>query len=232
MNYYRQYRPGSSSGRFPPVVLNLIIINAIMFFVKMFAMNTRQIDLDILLGLHHPYSYDFSWYQYITGLFMHADMGHLLFNMLGLWMFGHMLENIWNTRKFIAFYLICGIGSSLIYQIFQTYQAYQLYQSFGDVWMLMKEYPPGGYLIGASGAVYGLMMGTALTFPNTEMYMFGFMGMPIKLKWIAVLYGGGELLRAWQANPHDNVAHFAHIGGMIFGFILIKLFKQDRGSFY
>ena len=214
------------------VVVNLIVLNVIMYAVKMYAAGSMFLDLDLLLGLHHPYSPEFSWYQYITGIFMHGSFSHLLFNMLGLYIFGSMLERIWDARRFLLFYLVAGIGSSLIYQIWQSVAAYNYLQQFGDGLTLLMQNPPNSYLIGASGAVYGLLMGAALLFPNTEMYLFFFPGLPIKLKWMAIFYGGAELLRAYQDNPGDNIAHFAHIGGMIFGFILIKIFNNDRSRFY
>jgi membrane associated rhomboid family serine protease len=164
---------------------------------------------------------------------MHADIGHILFNMLALWMFGAMLENALGLKRFLIFYLVCGLGASLIYQGWETYNQVHLINSLGgDGWNLLHTYPPLGSVRGASGAVYGVMLGTALLFPNTEMYYMGFMGFPIKMKWLAVIYGGGELLRAYQSNPQDNVAHFAHIGGMIFGFIMIKVFMRNRTNFY
>ncbi|MBI3511936.1 MAG: rhomboid family intramembrane serine protease [Bacteroidetes bacterium] len=230
MSYYNQYRPARQR-LFPPAVLNLIIINAIMFFAKILAAG-RSMDIDVYLDLHHPYTNDFHWYQYITSMFMHADASHILFNMLGLWMFGAMLENSMGVKRFIIFYLVCGVGASMIYQVWQTFDQVKMLNEYGDGWALLKAHPPMGSLLGASGAVYGVMMGSALLFPNTEMYMIGFMGFPIKLKWVALIYGGGELLRAWQADPTDNIAHFAHIGGMIFGFLMIKIFSLSRSNFY
>lgn len=233
MNYFRQYRPARHT-TLPPGVLNLIIINVIMFAAKQFAVS-RGIDMDQLLGLHHPFSQDFSWYQYITSMFMHGDMWHLIFNMIGLWLFGYMLENAYGTKRFMIYYLITGLGASLIYQTWVSINQYQalhgagLQGSFIDI---LQAHPPLSYLIGASGAVYGLLMGSALLFPNTQLPYMGFMGIPMKVKWIAILYGGGELFRAWQQNPADRTAHLAHIGGMIFGFILVKIFAQNRNSFY
>ena len=215
----------------PPGVLNLIILNVIMFVVKLFA-ETKLIDLDYLLGLHHPFSPDFHFYQYITSMFMHGDFSHILFNMFGLWIFGQLLENAYGTKRFLIFYLVSGVGASLIYQIWISINQYNNF--VGDVPGIieaLQTYPPGGLLIGASGAVYGIMMGAALLFPNTEMYMM-FIPIPVKLKWLAVFYGGAELLRGFQQADGDNVAHFAHIGGMIFGFILVKIYSRSKNHFY
>ncbi len=229
MNYQR-FRP-TTQNRMPPGVLNMIVLNVIMFVVKFIAAN-KFIDLDILLGLHHPFSPDFHFYQYITSMFMHADFSHILFNMFGLWIFGHMLENAYGTKRFLIFYLVSGVGASLIYQIWGSINQYN--HLVGDVPGIieaLKVYPPVNYLIGASGAVFGVLMGAALLFPNTEMYMM-FIPIPVKLKWLAVFYGGAELYRGIQQSSGDNVAHFAHIGGMIFGFILVKIYSRNKNHFY
>lgn len=229
MNYQR-FRP-TSQNRMPPAVLNLIIINGIMFLAKMLAA-TKLIDLDILFGLHHPFSPDFHVYQYITSMFMHANFSHILFNMFGLWIFGVMLENAFGTKRFLIFYLISGIGASLIYQVWGSIAQYNHFVGeVPGIFEALKTYPPGGYLIGASGAVYGVLMGAALLFPNTEMYMM-FIPIPVKLKWLAIFYGGMELYSSFHIASGDNIAHFAHVGGMIFGFILVKLYSRDKTHFY
>lgn len=233
MSYFRQYRPARHT-LFPAGVKNLIIINVIMFAAKMFA-ETRGMDLDRMLGLYHPLSSEFHWYQYITSMFMHADIPHIFSNMLGLWMFGYILENAYGLKRFLVFYLIAGVGASLIYQVWMSVNQVRAIHNLGFTggnFELLQQFPPAGLMVGASGAVYGVLMGTALVFPNTELPYLNFMGISMKVKWIAMLYGGGELLRAWQQNPGDRVAHFAHLGGMIFGFILVKIYSRNRNSFY
>ncbi len=235
---YQQFRP-TSQNRMPRGVLNLIIINAILFITTQLA-NSHDLNYDITgnstfentLSLHHPFSPDFHFFQYITSLFMHANFSHIAFNMLGLWMFGHLLENAYGTKRFLIFYIVSGVGSSIIYQIWESIEVYRHVGGGMGIVETLQNYPPLGVLLGASGAVYGVMIGAALLFPNTEMYFMGFMGIPIKLKWLALLYGGGELLRAYQQSPGDNIAHFAHIGGMIFGFILVKIYSRDKTHFY
>jgi membrane associated rhomboid family serine protease len=229
MNYQR-FSP-MSQNRMPPGVLNLIVINVIFFIAKNFA-ESKYIDLGNILGLHHPFSKEFHFYQYVTSIFMHADFAHILFNMFGLWVFGAMLENAFGTKRFLIFYLICGVGASIIYQIWVS--AIQYNSFVGNVPGIIEAlltYPPPGILIGASGAVYGILMGAALLFPNTEMYMM-FIPIPVKLKWLAVFYGVAELYNSVHIDSSDNVAHFAHIGGMIFGFILVKIYSQNKTHFY
>ncbi|HEU4716249.1 MAG TPA: rhomboid family intramembrane serine protease [Bacteroidia bacterium] len=218
--------------QFPPGVLNLIIINAIFYFAKMLVLSSRGVDLDGYLGLFHPFSPAFHWYQYITSLFMHASVTHLVMNMFGLWLFGHMLENAYGTKRFLIFYFVSGVGASMIFQLWSSILHYQQLSGFGSFTDVMRTYPPGDLLIGASGCVYGVLMGAALLFPNTQMSFLFLPGLPMKLKWVAVLYGGAEVYNAWQAAPGDNVAHFAHVGGMIFGFILVKIYSRDRTHFY
>lgn len=227
---YQQFRP-SSMNRMPNGVLNLIIINAIMFLTKYFA-STRYIDLDNVLGLYHPFSPNFHVYQYITSLFMHANFSHILFNMFGLWIFGAMLENAFGTKRFLIYYLVCGVGSSLIFQVWSSIEQYHNFVgNVPGIIEALQTYPPVGNLIGASGAVYGILMGAALLFPNTEMNMM-FIPIPIKLKWLAIFYGLAELYNGWNLTEGDNVAHFAHIGGMIFGFILVKIYARNKTHFY
>jgi membrane associated rhomboid family serine protease len=230
-DYFRQYRP-SKHTLFPPVVVNLIIINVLIYFAKLFFMDSRRIDFDALFGLHHPFSFGFHWYQPITHIFMHADGMHLASNMLGCWLFGHLLENAFGTKRFIIYYLVCGLGASTIFLSWETWRFWQLAQAEGYDWRSFREFLHGWNLnlVGASGALFGLIMGAALLFPNSTLPVYSFF--PIPIKYIAILYGLGELYRGFKYSPGDNVAHFAHLGGMIFGFILIKIYNRNRTHFY
>jgi membrane associated rhomboid family serine protease len=232
--------------RMPPGVLNLIILNVIVFITNML-FNANDITFQTTgnsvfeskLSLHHPFSEDFHFYQYLSGMFMHANFQHILFNMFGLWVFGSMLENVWGTKRFIIFYLICGLGASLIYQVWDSIDwVHMLHTKFADqvpagagFFDLLRTYPPQGVLLGASGALFGVIAGSAMIFPNTQMYLM-FIPIPVKLKWVAIGYGAIELYNSWQMNPGDNVAHFAHVGGMIFGFILVKIYNRSKTRFY
>jgi membrane associated rhomboid family serine protease len=213
---YQRFRP-TSQNRMPPGLLNLIILNVILFITNQLYNNsdtgfqlTGYSAFANNLSLHHPFSPDFHFYQYLTSMFMHANFQHLLFNMLGLWIFGAMVENAYGTKRFLILYLVCGVGASLIYQLVM---------------------PLGGQLLGASGAVYGVLLAAAMLFPNTEMYMM-FIPVPVKLKWLAIFYGLTELYSSWRVTPGDNTAHLAHLGGMIFGFILVKIYSRNKTHFY
>lgn len=228
----------------PVVVKNLIILNVIFFIAKFFA-SARGIDLDRVLGMHHPFSPFFHFWQIITHMFMHANLMHLLFNMLGLYFFGRMLENVWGQKRFLIYYLVCGVGACLIYIGWETFLTLRALNVYGEGWEQLKAYAENytmvpmyhpaegllfGSMVGASGAVFGLLMGAALLFPNSEVYIYG--AIPVKLKWLAIIYGVVELYTGYQAAEGDNTAHFAHIGGMIFGFILVQIYKRSRNNFY
>ena len=247
MNQFR-FRPVGGGMDMRSAVMNLIIINVIFYIAKFFAA-TKGIDLDQLLGLHHPMSPFFHWWQIITHMFMHGGLWHLVFNMLGLYFFGRMLEGVWGTRRFVIYYLICGLGAAAIYIGWDTWLIIRELNKYGDGWALLREYVanytmvPVGHpafgiiyipMVGASGAIFGLLMGAALLFPNTEVQLLLMYIIPVrlKIKWIAILYGGFELLSGISRTPGDSVAHFAHIGGMIFGFILVQIYKRNRNNFY
>jgi len=226
MSQFR-FRPVSGT---PFVVMNLVAINVIFFVAKILAWNSQQLDLGAVLGLYHPFHSDFHWYQFATSIFMHGDFRHILFNMFGLWFFGRMLENVWGAKRFLIYYLVCGIGASLIFLGWETFTAVNSLSQYGDGWALLREYPPSSPMIGASGAVFGLLIGAALLFPNSVINIYGVI--PVKLKWLAILYGAAELYSGYRGASGDNVAHFAHIGGMIFGFILVQIYKRDKSNFY
>jgi membrane associated rhomboid family serine protease len=240
MSQFR-FRPVSG---LPYAVKNLIILNVIFFIAKFFAA-ARGIDLDRVLGMHHPLSPYFHFWQIVTHMFMHGDIMHLLFNMLGLYFFGRMLENVWGHKRFLIYYFICGLGACAIYIGWETFATLRALNVYGEGWTQLKIYAANyteitignpaaglifGSMVGASGAIFGLLMGAALLFPNSVIYIYG--AIPIKLKWLAVIYGVLELYTGSQAAEGDNVAHFAHIGGMIFGFILVQIYKRSRNNFY
>ncbi|MGL4598317.1 MAG: rhomboid family intramembrane serine protease [Bacteroidia bacterium] len=230
-DYFRQYRPAKHN-LFPPVVLNLIIINVLLYFAKVTFMETQRIDFDALFGLHHPLAMGFRWWQPFTHLFMHGDSGHLISNMLGCWLFGHLLENAFGPKRFILYYVVCGMGASAIFLGWETWSVWKSLQAAGynadDFNVFLQRWNLN--LIGASGALFGLIMGAALLFPNSTLPVYSII--PIKLKYIAIIYGLAELYRGVKVQGGDNVAHFAHLGGMIFGFILIKLYNRNRTHFY
>ena len=220
----------------PTVTKNLIIINVLVFFGTLVAQR-YGIDLTNYLGLHFFLASDFNPAQLITYMFMHGGFTHLFFNMFAVWMFGRILEQVWGPKRFLFYYLACGIGAGLIQELVQ-YIHYETvlsaYDSVNTGYSIipMEEYLNMMTTVGASGAVYAILLGFGMLFPNQPMFVFP-LPFPIKAKYFVIGYALIELFSGLANNPGDNVAHFAHLGGMIFGFILIMYWrKKDRGNGY
>lgn len=226
-------------GNLTPVVKNLLIINA-LFFLASIVLQRQEISLIQELGLYYPDSPMFRPYQLVTHFFMHGDLFHIFFNMFALAVFGANLERIWGPKRFLAFYFITAIGAALLHMGVQGYEIYQLVNTpfpgyeFGDMLMpneiaaFTKMMIP---TVGASGAVYGIIAGFAMLFPNTQLMLL-FPPIPIKAKWLALGLAGFAVYKGYVDNPGDSVAHFAHLGGMLFGFILVKIWQRDKSQFY
>ena len=235
------YSPGNFN-ELPVVVKNLLIINGLLFLATI-SLNNLGIDLVRIFGLHQFQSNDFRPHQIITHLFMHGSFTHLFFNMFALWMFGKILENIWGQKKFLIYYMITGIGAAAIHLVFCQYQIINISNQIPDLVNIAIEgkYNPSIPLskkltqliitptVGASGAVFGLLLAFGMLFPNALLYLY--FAIPIKAKYFVIGYGLIELYAGISNNPADNVAHFAHLGGMIFGYFLIKYWKQDTNYF-
>jgi membrane associated rhomboid family serine protease len=167
-------------------------------------------------------------------MFAHSPqiLFHIVFNMLALWMFGRLLENIWGPKRFLLFYLLCGIGAAALHlgiQYFQWERAEALY-SQGNIEAATKIAQRIGPALGASGAVMGLLVAFAYLFPNTELFLM-FIPIPIKAKWAIIAYVAYDLI--FGITGGDNVAHFAHLGGAITGFIIVLIWnKRNRRKFY
>jgi len=274
-------------GSTPPVVKNLLIINALFFFANVFlGPRFNGENLNGLLGLHYIGAENFKPVQFLTYMFLHADFGHIFFNMFALWMFGKTLESVWGPKRFIIYYFVTGIGAALIqmgaiwYEVTpiigsvndflsnpslinfkdflesQNFKvvSYDIQNSFNsfigeynsllqtnpnlalnEAILFMEQYKVdflnAHNMVGASGAVFGILLAFGMLFPNTQLFIIPF-PFPIKAKWLVIGYGACELYSAWNTQPGDNVAHLAHLGGMIFGFFLIKLWKKNRSNFY
>ena len=235
------YSPGNFN-ELPVVVKNLLIINGLLFLATI-SLSNLGIDLVKIFGLHQFQSNDFRPHQIITHLFMHGSFTHLFFNMFALRLFGKILENIWGQKKFLIYYMITGIGAAAIHLIFCQYQIINISNQIPELVNIAIEgkYNPSVPLskkltqliitptVGASGAVFGLLLAFGMLFPNALLYLY--FAIPIKAKYFVIGYGLIELYAGISNNPADNVAHFAHLGGMIFGYFLIKYWKQDTNYF-
>ena len=216
-----------------PMTKNLLIVN-FLAFVATWVLELRGIDLTSLLGLHFFLASDFHIYQFFTYMFLHGGLTHIFFNMFALWMFGNVIEQVWGPKKFLFYYICCGVGAGLVQEVVQygTYMyeglaAYQ-YVNTGTVQMTTDAYINLWTTIGASGAVYGILLAFGMIFPNERLFIIPF-PFPIKAKWLVVGYIAIELFSAMSA-PGDGVAHTAHLGGMLFGWILIRYWKNHPDS--
>ena len=211
----------------PTVVKNLLIINVLMYLATI-TLVRFNIDLTNILGLHFFKASDFRIYQLVTYMFMHGNFGHLFFNMFALWMFGNTLENIWGSKRFLLFYMVCGMGAGLCQELVQYIQYTTTLADYATVNTGGQIIPMSTYLnmmttVGASGAIYGLLLAFGMMFPDSRIYLYFFI--PIKAKWFVIGYAVIELLMGLGGT--DNVAHFAHLGGMLFGLLLILYWRKN-----
>ena len=227
----------------PPVVLNLIIINALFLLITFLFKDS--INMYKLLGLYYVKSDNFQSWQFVSYMFMHGDFTHLLFNMFALWMFGGILENVWGPKRFLTFYMVTGIGAGIVQLIvaFVRVQALEglitpeqlqeVYTRGPELWLQGNTYSDEAMrslhrilnipTVGASGAVFGILLAFGMLFPNTMIYVF--FAIPVKAKYFVMLYGAAELYFG-VTGTNDGIAHFAHLGGMVFGFFMIKYWKK------
>ena len=186
----------------PTVTKNLLLINIVVFLAAL--VFQRQFNMEHWGSLHFFMAPDFHVWQFVTYQFLHGNFTHLFFNMFALWMFGYVLENFWGSRRFLFYYLVCGLGAGLCNLLV----------------------PGWGLTVGASGAVYGILLAFGMTFPNERIYLYFLM--PIKAKWFVIGYAAIELMEGlFRA---DGVAHFAHLGGMLFGLLLILYWRKHPFS--
>lgn len=217
----------------PTVTKNLIIIN-ILFFIGGIVASKYGIDLDQYLGLHFFLAGDFNLAQLFTYMFMHASFTHIFFNMFALFMFGRLLEQVWGPKRFLFYYIVCGIGAGVIQEVVQ-YIHYTMelsaYDSvnLGGMVLPMSEYLNMLITVGASGAIYAILLAFGMLFPNDRLFIFP-LPMPIKAKYFVIGYAALELFLGISDRVSDNVAHFAHLGGMLFGFILIMYWRKKGNN--
>lgn len=231
-----QFRP-SSFQVLPPVIKNLLIINGLVFV----AQNTIGIDtfnLNKWFALHTWQSSWFKPWQIVTHMFMHGDFGHLFFNMFALWMFGSVLEGLWGAKRFVIFYFASGFGAALAHLIFMYYDFEPIANLFNQLPLQEQfqlidnpQFKLNSPTYGASGCVFGCLAAFAYLFPNSELYIYGLI--PVKAKWMVLGYAAIELYLAIQNSAGDNVAHIAHLGGAVVGFILVYYWnKTNKKTFY
>ncbi|MCD7973795.1 MAG: rhomboid family intramembrane serine protease [Candidatus Azobacteroides sp.] len=227
-------------GSIPPVTRNLIIINLLVWFATVALPNNLVNSLYQYLGLHYFASEYFNPAQLVTYMFMHGNFSHVFFNMFAVFMFGRTLELVWGPKCFLIFYFITGIGAGLIQELVCGIRIYQFTGEFApdlvsfvtnkgaDMSMNQIKDLAGlvnSLTVGASGAVFGILLAFGMLFPNAELFLI-FIPIPIKAKYFVVLYGLAELYFGIANYGGDNVAHFAHLGGMLFGYFMIKYWRK------
>lgn len=226
----------------PPVVKNLLIINLIMF-LPVWLLDHFRADgwWTQHLGLYYFNSPFFKPWQFITYMFMHGGFEHILFNMFALFSFGPALEYLFGSKRFFNFYFLCGIGAAVLQMAVQAYEVHAITGSFMEPFVnkpisqdtydhlaAIYEFP----MVGASGAIFGVLIAFGLIYPNVEL-MIMFIPIPVKAKYVISVYVIFELISGFGQFAGDNVAHFAHIGGALIGFILVKLWHlQKPKNFY
>lgn len=236
----------------PPVVKNIIMINVLMLLAYYAASSVFGIDLNGLLGLYFPKSDHFMPVQIITHMFMHGGFMHLFFNMFALYMFGQVLENVWGPKRFFIYYMTCGLGAAFVHESVIAFQYSKLIHEIGpdQLQMVLNEgsafFNEGKVFtdeamkslqmllnvptVGASGAVFGILLAFGVLFPNTQLMLL-FPPIPIKAKYLVIGYGAIELYLA-VTQPGSNIAHAAHLGGMLFGYFLIRYWRKTTNTLY
>ncbi len=220
----------------PTITKNLLLLNVLAYLLGT-VLGTRFGDLNDIFGLQFFLAPDFRAYQFVTYMFMHASWSHLFFNMFALWMFGCIVERTWGARRFLLYYLICGVGAGLFQELAQLVQFYFMAAEqlpgfhFSELFLVAKNSQPvlGMWTtVGASGAIYGILLAFGMLYPEERIFIFP-LPVPIKAKWFVVGYAAIELFMA-LSTPGDGVAHLAHLGGMFFGFLLIRYWMHHPGS--
>lgn len=230
------------------VVNILVALNVLMFFVHSQVMG----GLDSSLALHFPKNENYAIWQYISHMFMHGNLMHLVFNMYALWMFGSALESVLGKTRFLVFYFACGIGAAIIYNAVNSYQFNQIYSlladsglNSSDILQMIKQYsyPPSvlndeqagkmfnmfyAPMVGASGAIYGILVAYALYFPNNKL-MIIFIPYPVAAKYFVPVLIGIDLFSGVTGFSlfGGGVAHFAHVGGAVIGFLLLFIWRKE-----
>lgn len=222
----------------PPVIKNLIIINVLVFLAQQTLGPAIEQNMLNLFALHDVHSPFFRPHQVITYLFLHGGWDHIFFNMFALWMFGAILENYWGPKRFLIFYIICGIGAAVCHlAVLYTEMApimdqlHSLPSELQEQYLNNPRFDVNEPTLGASGAIFGCLAAFGYLFPNNLIYLYFFV--PIKVKWFVLGYAAVELFSGIRSSAGDNVAHWAHLGGGLVGLLLVVYWNRtNRRNFY
>lgn len=213
----------------PTITKNLLIVNVVVFLAT-YLFRNMGVDLNNVLGLHFFLAPDFHIYQLFTYMFAHGGFSHIFFNMFALWMFGCIVERTWGPKKFLTYYIVCGVGAGLFQELAQFYFIASEHLPHFTLVQTMKvaDASAAGLnlwtTVGASGAVYGILLAFGMLYPEERIFIFP-LPVPIKAKWFVMGYAAIELFMAYSSTG-DGVAHLAHLGGMVFGFFLIRYWRR------
>jgi len=233
-SYFNRY------GNFSALTKHIIIINVLLWLANKIMIWKFGADLTNTLGLHFPTSDKFNIFQFVTYMFVHdpRSITHVFFNMFALYVFGQVIENHWGSKRFILYYLVTGIGAAVIQELVWYYMISDIAASNHITFAQQIDFDTSiNFMstVGASGSVFGLLLAFGILFPNVPLYIM-FIPVPIKAKYMVAGYGVIELLLGVANFSGDNVAHFAHLGGMLFGIVLIlywkKKDKENGRNFY
>jgi membrane associated rhomboid family serine protease len=219
----------------PTITKNLLIINVICYLAYV-VLGGRGIDLNDIFGLHYFQATDFRLYQALTYMFMHASFEHIFFNMFALWMFGGVIERTFGEKRFLIYYLVCGLGAALCQEVSQFVQVYLLVADQGGTLADVMRLDTADRMVlntwttvGASGCIYGVLLAFGMTYPEERMFIFP-LPVPIKAKWFVIGYAAIEVALALMQRG-DGVAHVAHLGGMLFGWLLLRSWRKTKPGF-
>lgn len=224
--------------RIPPVTKNIIIINLLVWLASItlptVVGNSLGVSFDLInsLGMHYFQAPDFRIYQLFTYMFLHdtSSISHVFFNMFAVFMFGRTVEITWGPKRFLNYYIVTGLGAAIIQQLtwfLALGASLSNIAMFGDQLNVLVT-------VGASGAVFGILLAFGMLYPNAPLFLM-FIPVPIKAKYMMIVYGVMELTFGIVSFSGDNVAHFAHLGGMLFGFFLVRYWKKkdnQNGRFF
>jgi len=240
----------------PTVIKNLIIINVLVFIAQN-VIPAEKFNIEDTFALHTWQSHLFKPWQFVTYLFLHGGIDHIFFNMFALWMFGSILENVWGPKRFLTFYIVSGLGAALCHMIVLYFQNNHMINDFNAIGnsverlnTFIDNYNVTGSkqlslgfaeallnfnldtpTLGASGAVFGCLAAFGYLFPNTYIYLYFFL--PLKAKWFVIFYTAFELYATFQNSAGDTVAHIAHLGGALAGFLMVYFWnKTNKKTFY
>ncbi len=221
---------GNRLSRNSPVVINLVIINALVYFAQVAFGGMAELNrVNDLFALHHYKSDEFRPHQLLTHMFMHGGIFHLLFNMLGLWMFGSIIERLWGPKRFLVFYLVCGLAAGLAQMGNYMYDFWDIDHATisSELNTVYQEAMRKNCTLGASGAVMGILAAYGYLFPNTQLFIMP-IPFPVKAKWAVLGIIALDVFGGISRTPNDNIAHFAHVGGAVAGFLIVLYWNKTK----